>query len=72
MDIKPNKMLAKQIQWCYWNMIMSKILQYNSDTAYLLLCVGLHRFKGIVPNKTVLAWDASHKFGCPQATHTSD
>lgn len=48
------------------------ILQYNSDTAYLLLSVRLHRFKGTVPNKTVLTWDASHKFGCLQATHTSD
>ena len=35
-------------------MIMSKILQYNSDTAYLLLHVGIYRFKGTVPNKTVL------------------
>lgn len=72
MDIKPNKMLAKQIQWCYWNMVMSIILQYNSDTAYLLLSVRLHKFKGTAPNKTVLTWDASCKSGCPQATHTSD
>lgn len=66
MDIKPNKMLAKQIQWCYWNMVMSVILQYNSDTAYLLLSVRLHRFKGTAPNKTVLTWDASRKSGCPR------